>query len=139
MTKKSVFALVVSNSGSLQNGLLALLTTIPQISPVLVNDELSAALRLVDNHQPVLAILDTSIPNVKETIRQIKELCPHIHLIVLVDNVKGQKDAEELGVDSVLLKGFPAQKLVDIVEKLIDQRESTSPNQINLEGGTNAD
>jgi DNA-binding NarL/FixJ family response regulator len=83
--------------------------------------------------------LDMPIPEVKEVIRQIKELCPQIHLIVLVNNVKGQKDAEELGVDSVLLKGFSAQKLVDIVEKLIDQRGSTSPNQINKKGGTNAD
>jgi DNA-binding NarL/FixJ family response regulator len=131
MTKKTVLALFVSNAGSLQNGLLALLTTIPQISPVLVDEELSTALRLVENHQPALAILDVSIPEVKEAIRQIKELCPQIHLIVLVDNVEGQKDAVELGVDRVLLKGFPAQKLVDIVEKFIDQRGSTSPYQIN--------
>jgi DNA-binding NarL/FixJ family response regulator len=138
MTKKSVLALFVSNTGSLQNGLLALLTTIPQISPVLIDEELSTALRMVENHQPALAILDMSIPEVKEAIRQIKELCPHIHLIVLANNVNGQKDAEELGVDTVLLKGFPAQKLVDIVEELIDQRGSTSPNQTNKKGETNA-
>jgi DNA-binding NarL/FixJ family response regulator len=118
---------------------LALLTTIPQIHPVLAEEELSSALRLAENRQPALAILDMSIPEVKEVIRQIKELCPQIHLIVLVNNVEGQKDAEELGVDSVLLKGFSAQKLVDIVQKLIDQRGSASPNQINKEGGTNAD
>jgi DNA-binding NarL/FixJ family response regulator len=138
MTKKSVLALFVSNSGSLQNGLLALLTTIPQISPVLADKDLSTVLKLVENHQPALAILDMSIPEVKEAIWQIKELCPHIHLIVLVNNVKGQKDAKELGVDRVLLKGFPAQKLVDVVEELIDQRGSTSPNQTNKKGETNA-
>jgi DNA-binding NarL/FixJ family response regulator len=139
MTKIPALTLVLSNSGSLQNGLLALLRTIPQINPVLAEEELSTALRLAESRQPALAILDMPIPEVKEVIRQIKELCPQIHLIVLVNNVKGQKDAEELGVDSVLLKGFSAQKLVDIVEKLIDQRGSTSPNQINKKGGTNAD
>jgi DNA-binding NarL/FixJ family response regulator len=139
MTKIPALTLVVSNSGSLQNGLLALLTTIPQINPVLAEEELSSALRLAENRQPALAILDMSIPEVKEVIRQIKELCPQIHLIVLVNNVEGQKDAEELGVDSVLLKGFSAQKLVDIVEKLIDQRGSASPNQISMEGGNNED
>jgi DNA-binding NarL/FixJ family response regulator len=133
-----VLALFVSNAGSLQNGLLALLTTIPQISPVLVDEELSTALRMVENHQPALAILDMSIPGVVETIRQIKELCPQIHLIVLVNNVKGQKDAEELGVDRVLLKGFPAQMLVDVVEELIEQRGSISPNRTNKKGGTDA-
>jgi DNA-binding NarL/FixJ family response regulator len=139
MTKIPALTLVVSNPGSLQNGLLALLTTIPQIHPVLAEEELSSALRLAEKRQPALAILDMSIPEVKEVSKRIKELCPQIHLIVLVNNVEGQKDVDELGVDSVLLKGFSAQKLVDIVENLIDQRGSTSPNQINKEGGTNAD
>ena len=139
MTKNPVPALVVSNSGSLQNGLLALLTTIPRISPLLTDEELSSALRLVESHQPALAVLDMSMPDIKEIIRRMKQLCPHIHLIVLVENAIGQKGAEELGVDSVLLKGFPAQKLVDIVEKLIDQRGCTCANQITQEGGTNAD
>ena len=139
MTKKPVLTLVVSNSGSLQNGLLALLTTIPQISLVLADEEKKTALGLVKNHQPALAILDMSIPGVKEVIWQIKELGTNIQMIALVDDVKGQKDAEELGVDSVLLKGFSAQKLIDIVEKLIDQRGSTSLNQITKKGGTNDD
>lgn len=131
--------LVVSNSGSLQNGILALLTTIPQIRPVLADEELNTALRLVDCHQPILAILDLSIPEAKEVIRQIKESCPPIHMIVIVDDVRGQKDAEELGADRVLLKGFPAQKLVDIVEKLVDQQGNISPKQVNKQGGRNDD
>ena len=139
MTNKPVLTLVVSNSGSLQNGLLALLTTIPQVSLVLADEEQKTALGLVKNHQPALAILDMSIPEAKEVIWQVKELGTNIQMIALVDNVKGQKDAEELGVDSVLLKGFSAQKLIDIVEKLIDQRGSTSLNQITKKGGTNND
>ena len=137
MTIIPALTLVVSNSGSLQNGLLALLTTIPQINLVLAEEEPGSALRLAENRQPALAILDMSIPGVVETIRQIKELCPQIHLIVLVNNVKGQKDAVELGPDRVLLKGFPAQKLVDVIEELIDQRGSISPNRTNKKGGTN--
>lgn len=123
MMKKSILALVVSNSGSLQNGLSALLTTIPQISPVHAGEELSKTLRMVEKHQPALAILDMPIPEVKEVVGQIKEFYPHIHLIVLVNNVIGQKDVEELGVDSVLIKGFPAQELITTVEELLDQRE----------------
>ena len=139
MTKKPVLTLVVSNSGSIQNGLLALLTTIPQVRLVLADEEQKTALGLVKNHQPALAILDMSIPEAKEVIRQVKELGTKIQMIALVDNVKEQKEAEELGVDSVLLKGFSAQKLIDIVEKLIDQRGSTSLNQITKKGGTNDD
>ncbi len=135
MTRKRALALIVSDAGSLQNGLSALLTTIPQISPVLAEDELSTALRLVENHQPALAILDISMPEIKEVVRQIKEACPQTNLIVLVNNVKEQKDVEGLGVDGVLLKGFPAQRLIDIVEELIDHRGSTSLNSIDREGG----
>jgi DNA-binding NarL/FixJ family response regulator len=122
--RKTVLTLVVSNAGSLQNGILALLTTIPQISPVLADEELGTALRLVENHRPALAILDVAMPEVKEIIRQIKEACPQTSLIVLVNNVREQKDVEELGVDGVLLKGFPAQKLIDIVERLTITRET---------------
>lgn len=139
MTRIPALTLVVSKSDSLQDGLLALLTTIPQIDPVLSMEELSTALRLVENQQPALAILEMSIPEVKEVIRQIKESCSPIHTIVLVDDVRGQKDAEELGADSVLLKGFPAQKLVDIIEKLVDQQGNISPNPMNKKGGTNDD
>jgi hypothetical protein len=62
----------------------------------------------------------------------------HSYLIFLTDDLSQPKEAEELGMDSVLLKGFNAQKLVEIVEKLIDPRGSTSPNLINKKGGTNA-
>jgi DNA-binding NarL/FixJ family response regulator len=91
---------------------------------VLADEELGTALRLVENHRPALAILDVAMPEVKEIIRQIKEACPQTSLIVLVNNVREQKDVEELGVDGVLLKGFPAQKLIDIVERLTITRET---------------
>jgi len=139
MTKEAVLTLILSNAGSLQNGLLALLTTIPQINPVLAEEEFGTALSLIEDHQPALAILDMSIPTVEEAIRQIKELCPQIHVIVLANSVKEQKHAKELGVDGVLLKGFSAPKLIDIVEKLIDHRGSTALNALDEEGGLYAD
>ena len=138
MTNKSILALVVSSPGSLQNGLLALMTTIPQISSVLVAEEVDAALRMVENHQPALIIMDMSFPKVQEIIKQIKAQCAHIHLIVLAEDIAQQKEIESFGVDSVLLKGFSAQKLIAIVENVLDQRGGTPPVQANTEGGTNA-
>jgi DNA-binding response OmpR family regulator len=116
---------------------LALLTTIPQVNPVLAEEEFGTTLRLIEDHLPALAILDMSIPDVKEIIRQIKESCPQTHMIMLVNNVKEQEHAKELGADSVLLKGFPAQQLIDIVEKHIDRRGMNSLNSIDSEGGIN--
>jgi DNA-binding NarL/FixJ family response regulator len=138
MTNKSILALVVSSPGSLQNGLLALMTTIPQISSVLVAEEVDAALRMVENHQPALIIMDMSFPKVQEIIKQIKVQYAHIHLIVLAEDAAQQKEIESFGVDSVLLKGFSAQKLIAIVENVLDQRGGTPPVQANTEGGTNA-
>ncbi len=113
---KPVLALVLSSSGDLQNGLLALMTTIPQISAVLAAEELSSALRLIENHQPALIILDGKYPKLKEVIKNFKTLCPQTHLIVLAEDISQQKEAKEFGADSVLIKGFPAQKLIEIVE-----------------------
>jgi len=139
MTNKSVLALVVSSPGSLQNGLLALMTTIPKISSVLVAEDVEASLRMVENHQPALIILDMSLPKVQETIKQIKTQWAQIHLIVLVEDIAQQKEIEVFGVDSVLLKGFSAQKLIAIIENLIEQRGDTPLPQIGTEeGGTNA-
>ena len=138
MANKSIFALVVSSPGSLQDGLLALMTTIPSISAVLVAEDINSTLRMVKNHQPALIILDMPLPKVQEVIKQIKAQCAHIHLIVLAEDIAQQNEVEALGVDSVLLKGFPAQKLITIVENLIDLRGDTLLVQTDTEGGTNA-
>ena len=134
MINQSILALVVSNSGVLQNGLLALMTTIPQISAVLVAEDVNSTLRMVENHQPVLIILDISLTNVQDVIKQIKAQCPHIHLIVLVEDAEQQREIEESGADSVLIKGFPVQKLIAIVENVIDDWEDTSTVQSITEG-----
>ena len=136
MPSKPVLALVVSSSGDLQNGLLALMTTIPQISAVLVAEDVNSALRMVENHQPALIILDMEEGRqelvrdiapcslqVQDVIHEIKTQFPHIHLIVLVEDVAQQKEAEESGADGALIIGFSAQKFVAIVENLIDHKE----------------
>jgi DNA-binding response OmpR family regulator len=138
MTKKSILALVVTNSGPLQNGLLALMTTVPKISSVLVAEEVDSALRLAQYHQPTLIILDLSLPKVQQAIKQIKTQYAQIHLIALAEDIAQQKEIEDFDVDSVLLKGFSAQKLIAIVENILDQQGNTSPAQANTERGTNA-
>ena len=139
MTDKSILVLVVSRSGPLQNGLLALTTSIPLISAVLVAEDINSALRMIKNHQPALIILDMSLLKVQEVIQQIKELSPSVYLIYIADDIKQQREAEESGIDSVLIKGFSAQKLITIVENIIDCREDTALIQANTEGGANKD
>jgi len=138
MTKKSFLALVVSSPGKLQNGLLALMTTIPQISSVLVAEDVDSALRLIQNHQPTLIIMDISLHNMKAVIKQIKAQSVQMHMIVLAEDIAQQKEIEALNVDSVLLKGFSAQKLITIMENVLDQRNDTPLTQPDIGRGTNA-
>lgn len=118
---KTILALVVSNPGSLQNGILALMTTIPQISSVLVAEDVDSLLRMVQNHQPAWVILDSTISIEPVLIQQIKDQYPRIHLTVLTDNTTQQEEAEKLAIDSILLKGFSPQKLIEILENIFDQ------------------
>ena len=138
MTKKTVLVLVVSTSGVLQNGLVALMTTIPQISAVLIAEDVTSTMRMVKNHQPALIILDMNLPDMKEVIKQIKEQCPRIHLIVLAEDITQQEQANASGADSALLSGFSAQKLSTIVENIVDCQEDTPTVHAYTEGGTNA-
>jgi DNA-binding NarL/FixJ family response regulator len=129
MTKKSILALVVSSSGHFQNGLLALVTTIPSISAVLVAEDTESALRLVENHQPALVILELSSCQVQDIITQIKTQWPQIYLIILVDDLMQGQDAETFGANRVLIKGFPPNKLVEVVEEIVASIETNKKHQ----------
>lgn len=126
MTNKMLLGLVVSNSGPLQDGILALLTTIPSISAVLVAEDKAAAMRLIENHQPAMIILDMSLPQMQDGIKQIKAQWPHIYPIVIVEDTAQLNEVKEYGAESVLLKGFPPQKFVALIETLLTQREKES-------------
>lgn len=131
MTRKSVLALIVSSPGALESGLLALMTTVPRISVILVAEDFKSTLRMVENHQPALVLIDMPSLEIKDVIHEIKDKWPHIHLIVLADEVSQGEEACTLGVDSVLIKGFSAQKLLTVVEKALDDMEDTFPAQTN--------
>ena len=121
MTKQSILALVVSSSGDLQNGLLALMTTIPQISAVLVAEDVNSSLRMIENHKPAVVIMDISLPEIQHAIGQLKEQYPQIHLILLVEDIDQKKEIEEFQVDNVFIKGFSAKKFITVIENLIER------------------
>ena len=120
MTKKTFLALVTGNPGTFQNGLLALITTFPQISSVIVAEEIESALRMMEIHNPKVVIMDTTFPNVGEVIKEIKTNWPHIFLIVLAESNSEEIEAEAKGADTVLLKGFSPRILIEIIEKFIE-------------------
>jgi DNA-binding NarL/FixJ family response regulator len=120
-----VLALIVAGASTLQTGLLALMTTIPQISAVLVAEDISSALRMIADHRPRLVLLDMDLPEdgAQTILVQINSQSPDIGSVALVDNVQQGQKAESLGADGVLLKGFSAAKLISVTEEILGQQD----------------
>ena len=117
MTSKPVLALIVASPSSLQNGLMALLTTISQISAVMVAEEASLALRMVKDHHPALLLLDVNFPEAQNLLKQVKTDWPLTRCIILVDCVEQMEGVTD--ADAVLIKGFSAEQLNGTVEELL--------------------
>lgn len=116
--------LIVTARGYLQNGLEALMTAIPGVDALDEVNDGAMALKVVDEHRPHLVLLDTDLPGDEEwwVLRQIKAQWPCTQCLVLADNVQQKREAEALGADLVLVKGFPPAKLAETVERLLPQR-----------------
>ena len=122
---KPALALIVASAGMLQNGLLALMTTIPQISAVLVAEDISSALRMIADHRPRLLILDMVLPEdgAQTILVEIKSQSLDIGSVALVDSVQQGQKAQLLGADGVLLKGFSAAQLISVTEEILGQQD----------------
>jgi DNA-binding NarL/FixJ family response regulator len=120
-----VLVLIVASAGTLQTGLLALMTTIPQISAVLVAEDISSALRMIADHRPRLVLLDMDLPEdgALTILVQINSQSPDIGSAALVDSVQQGQKAGSLGADGVLLKGFSAAQLISVTEEILGQQD----------------
>jgi DNA-binding NarL/FixJ family response regulator len=119
--------MVVSTPGPSQDGLLALLTTLPTVGVVLVAETAESAVRLVETHQPKLVILDMTDFSESGLIRELKSRRPEISVIALVGAVAAEERAEMSGVEVVLIKGFQPGALAAAVEEGMRVRRSRGP------------
>jgi DNA-binding NarL/FixJ family response regulator len=119
MTK--IHALIVTAPGSLQNGLLALMTAVPEIEVVGEASSASAALEMVAERSPDLVLLDGKLADHEPwaMLEQIKKNWPAIRCIVLAEDVPQQREAEASGADIALVKGFAPVQLIAAVERLL--------------------
>jgi len=121
MTKNQTRALIVTHRGALQNGLQALVTSIPQVDIIGQVDNGSQALAIIQKLHPDLVLLDTNLPGNEEwqVLEQMKALRPETRCIVLADDVRQQQEATQRKADVVLLKGFPPAKLAETIETIV--------------------
>jgi DNA-binding NarL/FixJ family response regulator len=146
---KITLALVVAKPGHLWTGLQSLLRTVPQIEIIAEAQDPSVLLKIGTEMHPELVLLDASLfdEDAWTAVTKIKGEWPHMHCVVLVDDDLQRKSAQVAGADLVLTKGFPAAKLVALIEDLLSQREnnnriepdSKDETRSNSEGGANTD
>ena len=120
--KSRALALIVAGPGRFRDSLRALLAAAPQIKAVNKVDDASSALRAVAEHHPDLVLLDGSLSSneIWTVLRQIKVEQPQTRCIVLGDNGRQQQEARAAGADAILIKGFSATKLFQVIERLLE-------------------
>ena len=125
MTPSPTLALIAARPGDLQDGLVALMTTMPQVSAVLIAEDAPSVLRTMARHRPALVVLEMDLPAEEwlAPLQEIRTRWPLTRCIALADDVQGQQEAQSAGADVVLIVGFPAAKLIAAIEGLLSQQE----------------
>ena len=109
--------LIVAPPSDLQIGLQALLTTHLDVD-VLVTGAGSSALKVIKIHNPPIVILDDDLlkDTVSLIVQNVKSSYPSTFCIVMVNDEDESSKVADHGADLVLLKGFPAVKLIELIK-----------------------
>jgi two-component system chemotaxis response regulator CheY len=112
--------LIVAPPGNLQLGLQALLAVLHDVE-VLVAAKGPLALEVIERHAPSLVILDDDLSGDAALLsaNQIKARWPEIRCLVLVSDEQQRQRVGETSADLVLIKGYPAAKLIAAIEGLL--------------------
>jgi DNA-binding NarL/FixJ family response regulator len=121
---KQTPVLLVIHPGRINDGLRALLRTIPEIGTIYqATDGCSAAQIITQNH-PGLVLWESKLfqNDMQGIAQRIKTVFPDIRCILLIDNLRQQSLAEMAGADTVLLSGFSAWEFLLTVENLLSRQ-----------------
>ncbi len=121
--------LIVAQPGPLGDGLVALLSALPQVGQVLQTHELEAALHLAATWRPQLIIVDLNSPedSVLTLLHALRS--PDSRCLVLAENVGQKKAVEESGAGTVILKGTAATEMITLVERLLEINSNLEVNK----------
>ena len=115
-------AVIAAPSDSLRYSLQALLARLPQIGAVQSVEDARALLDILTAAQPQLVVLDVNWlgGEAGSLLAQMKTIAPRARTVALIDRIE-QQPALQAAADLVLLKGYPAAELFNIIERLLAQ------------------
>lgn len=121
MERKLTIALIIVRPGPLRHSLQTLMASMPQIQIVAESRNVSALLKLGAQLPPDLVLLEAALPGneVCAAVSEIKARWAGTRTIVLVENAGQQQEAQAAGADAVLYQGFPAARLIAVIEELL--------------------
>jgi DNA-binding NarL/FixJ family response regulator len=129
--KRRIRLLIADDRPSSRKGLRALLGVRPEIE--IVGDAVDGreAVRLVEELQPDVVLMDVSMPVLDglEATRLIKNQWPEVRVIILTMYALSPADAQAVGADASLVKGCPTENLLRAIWAKTGSTQATSSQQ----------
>ena len=125
-SNRTVRLLICDDEARIREALQSLLSTYglskpddssPQIEVVGNAANGREAIQMVEKYQPDVVLMDAFMPvmNGLEATRAIKAIEPQVKVIMLTLYSELQRVAKTTGADAFLVKGCPAEKLIDTI------------------------
>jgi DNA-binding NarL/FixJ family response regulator len=121
--KQNIEILIVTRSIVLQQGLGALLESLPGVTSVKALRDLANAYLWIEVHQPGIVLLDSRLlgPRPETALEKIQTLARETKRVLLVDDV--QQVNLMLGyAEAILIKGVSPSALTAIVTNLLSEK-----------------
>jgi len=129
--RKRYSVLLADDLTLVREGLAALCNAHEQFQVMGQCSEGATALRIIENQQPDLAILDLNLPDLftMEIVRRVKEseLTTKIVVLSVRKDRKTVMEALRCGVSGFLLKSAPASELLEALDQVLDGGIYVSP------------
>ncbi|WKZ35158.1 MAG: hypothetical protein QY332_16210 [Anaerolineales bacterium] len=119
---KHIEILIVTRSDVLQQGLGALLGSLPHISRVQAAKDLPDAHTLTEEHRPKIVLLDETLlgKDPISALETFRSLSPGTRRVLLVDDVSG-RDVLITHAEAVLIKGIAPAAIASIITNLLSE------------------
>jgi DNA-binding NarL/FixJ family response regulator len=128
-------SLIISKKDSLQDGLVALLTAMPQLGLVQTSDALDEAiLGSAPDCSPALVLLDARVSgdSTWAAVRRVRARWPGSKTVVLTDDAVRRAEAEAAGADATLMSGLAAARLVAAIVRLLPHADAEDLGEVSF-------